>query len=152
MKNQAGIEFLQSAQRYCSLIDTFDSKPINENLMSLLISLLDLYTKAIHLPDIESESEEAVDVFLTVPQINLGQYNDYWEVFNPYQLEEPVRTSLTDDILDIYKDVKQGIILYEKNDISEAIWEWKFTFTIHWGSHSVDAIRVLHSAIRDDSY
>jgi hypothetical protein len=58
-----------------------------------------------------------------------------------------VEASLSDDILDIYKDVKKGILLYEKNEHIEAIWEWKFCFEIHWGSHAVDEIRALHSAI-----
>jgi hypothetical protein len=56
-----------------------------------------------------------------------------------------VGASLADDILDIYKDVKNGIILYEKNDHIEAVSEWKSSFDIHWGNHAVDAIRALHS-------
>ncbi|WP_224768136.1 DUF5063 domain-containing protein [Metabacillus idriensis] len=57
------------------------------------------------------------------------------------------RGSLSDDILDIYKEVKRGIHLYEKDEYIGAISEWKINFEIHWGSHAVVAIRVLHSAI-----
>ncbi|MBD1382415.1 hypothetical protein IC621_19545 [Bacillus sp. IB182487] len=31
-------------------------------------------------------------------------------MFEPYTFEEPVRGSLTDDFLDIYKDLKEGAL------------------------------------------
>jgi hypothetical protein len=116
------------------------------NYKHLLTSLLDLYSKALYLPEVEPESDEVSCIDLSVPQIHFDQYHHYWEVFNPYHLEEPVGTSLSDDILDIYKEIKRGILLYEKNEHIESIWEWKFSFEIHWGSHAADAISALHSA------
>ncbi|WP_376785316.1 DUF5063 domain-containing protein [Siminovitchia terrae] len=74
------------------------------------------------------------------------QYEYYWEIFNPYNFEAPVCTSLTDDVLDMYKDVKKGIFLFERKKQKEAFWNWKFHFKTHWGGHAVDAIRALHSA------
>jgi hypothetical protein len=142
MPNQGINEFYQSAVTYCSLIEDFD----NKNLKILLLSLLDLYSKALHLPNVEPGQDKVTNIDVPIPHITIGQYDHYWEVFNPYELEPPVGASLSDDILDIYKDVKKGILLYEKNKRIEAIWEWKFGFEIHWGSHTVDAIRALHSA------
>jgi hypothetical protein len=84
-----------------------------------------------------------------VPKVKFGQFDCYWEVFDPYNLEEPVVASLTDDVLDIYKEVKKGILLYELNEQVEAVWHWRFSFETHWGSHAVGAIRALHSAIFD---
>jgi hypothetical protein len=140
MTNQGINEFYQTAVSYCNLIENFE----NKNLKILLLSLLDLYSKALHLPDVEPEQEGATDIDLPIPQIKIGQYDHYWEVFNPYQFEQPLGATLSDDILDIYKDVKKGILLYQRNEQIEAIWEWKFGFEIHWGSHAVDAIRTLH--------
>ncbi|MBT2658888.1 DUF5063 domain-containing protein [Bacillus sp. ISL-18] len=45
----------------------------------------------------------------------------------------------------MYKDVKEGIILYQKNYYNEAVWGWKFSFESHWGSHAVDAMRAVNS-------
>ena len=146
MKNKVVDDFFQSAGHYCSIIEDFDSNQIHSNLKTLHVSLLDLYSKALILPEVEQNNEEVNDLNIVVPQINFGEYDHYWEVFNPYELEPPVGASLSDDILDIYKDVKKGILLYEKNKSIEAIWEWKFSFEIHWGSHAVDAIRALHTA------
>jgi hypothetical protein len=142
MTNQGINEFYQSAVTYCSLIENFD----NKNLKILLLSLLDLYSKALQLPNVEPEQDKMMNIDVHLPHITICQYDHYWEVFNPYELEEPVGASLSDDIIDIYKDVKKGILLFESNEHKEAIWEWKFGFEIHWGSHAVDAIRALHSA------
>lgn len=147
MKNKAVDNFFNSAIHYCNLVENFNSNQDNDKLKKLVISLLDLYSKALVLPDVDPENTDSFEFDVFVPQINFEQYEYYWEVFNPYNLEEPVCGSLTDDILDIYKDVKIGIFLYEYKEHIEAIWHWKFYFQVHWGSHTVDAIRALHSAI-----
>ena len=146
MKSKFVEDFFHSAVHYCSIIESFDSNQVHKNLKALLVALLDLYSKALYLPEVEPENDEVTDIDISVPQINFNQYDLYWVVFNPYAIEEPVGASLSDDILDIYKDLKKGIHLFEKNEQVEAIWIWKFGFEIHWGSHVVDAIRALHSA------
>lgn len=146
MKSKAAEDFFHSAVHYCNLIELFNTADEINKLNKLLASLSDLYSKALYLPEVESENIETVSFDLDLPQVNFEQYEIYWEIFEPYHLEEPVCGSLTDDILDIYKDVKEGILLYERNEHLEAIWHWKFHFEAHWGRHVVDAIRALHSA------
>lgn len=102
------------------------------------------------LPNVEPKNSEIASFDIALPQINIDQYDRYWKVFDPYNLEEPVSMSLIDDILDIYKDVKEGILLYERSEQIEAIWHWKFQFEIHWGRHAINAICALHSAIYSD--
>jgi hypothetical protein len=104
MTHKGITHFYQSAVYYCSLIENFD----NKKLKILLLSLLDLYSKALHLPEVEPGQDRLKDIAISAPQINFGEYDHYWEVFNPYVFEEPVGGSLTDDILDIYKDIKKG--------------------------------------------
>ncbi|MCQ6282332.1 DUF5063 domain-containing protein [Bacillus sp. EB600] len=152
MKNAEVELFYLSALQYCSIIENFNFNNENNKLKNLLISLLSLYSKALYLPKVEPKNDEVPDFEISIPQISFGKYNQYWEVFNPYYLEKPVVASLLDDTLDIYIDVKRGIILYENKEYLESIWEWKCNFEIHWGSHAVDAIRALHSVIFDDPY
>jgi hypothetical protein len=116
-------------------------------LKHLVLSLLDLYTKGLYLPEVEPENDNVIDFEISIPKIGFNQFDPYWEVFNHYRLEEPVGASLSDDISDIYHDVKRGIILSEQKEQLKAIWHWKFQFDIHWGNHAVDALRALHSAI-----
>src|SRR5947199_8318120 len=152
MKNAEVELFYLSALQYCSIIENFNFNNENNKLKNLLVSLLSLYSKALYLPKVEPKNDEVPDFEISVPQINFGKYNQYLEVFKPYYLEKPVVASLLDDTLDIYIDVKRGIILYENKEYLEAIWEWKCNFEIHWGSHAVDSIRALHSVIFDDPY
>ena len=145
MQNKPVEDFFSSAVNYCSLVENFNSAETQNKLKTLLVSLLDLYTKALYLPEIEPENDNPTD--LEVFKIEFNEFGQYWEVFNPYSLEEPVGASLSDDISDIYQDVKRGILLYEQKEQTQAIWQWKFHFDIHWGNHAVDAVRALHSAI-----
>ena len=71
----------------------------------------------------------------------------YWEVFDPYE-EKPLGIGLlSDDLLDVYVDIRRGLDLWSADVPREAaIWEWRFHLEIHWGDHAVDAIRALHRA------
>ncbi len=73
----------------------------------------------------------------------------YWEVFDPYVNEPAVAGSLDDDVLDVYRDLHRGLDLWDSAaPRAAAIWEWRFSFDMHWGDHAVDAIRALQRAVR----
>jgi hypothetical protein len=72
------------------------------------------------------------------------EFESYWEVFDPYKLDQPVAGSLSDDLLDVYRDVRRGLALWESPHDAAAIWEWRFSLESHWGDHAVDALRALH--------
>lgn len=114
MKNNVVDAFIQSADKYCNTIDNFESSQDDIKLKTLLRSLTDLYSKALYLPEVETEMTQESDVEVPFPKINFKKYDHYWEVYNPYHLNEPIGASLSDDILDIYKEVKKGLVLYEK--------------------------------------
>ncbi|MCD7036507.1 DUF5063 domain-containing protein [Metabacillus sp. GX 13764] len=148
MINEDVKSFLSSANHYCTMIDSlhgFNEKSLDE----LLAALLELYIKALRLPEVEPDHAEAPQFEISFPKADFAKYEYYWEVFDPYKLEEPVCGSLSDDILDIYKDLKEGIILFEQNTPNEAIWHLKFSFQTHWGLHAVNALRALH-AVKGD--
>ena len=52
-------------------------------------------------------------------------------VFDPRTDNEAIHVSLSDDIAGIYRDLKDGIVLKETNEVpaSETIFEWRFGFT-----------------------
>ncbi|WP_106532558.1 DUF5063 domain-containing protein [Planomicrobium soli] len=77
----------------------------------------------------------------------MKHHNVYSEIFDPYHNETQVNGCLEDDIIDIYSNIKIGLLLYEQGHSSEAVWEWKFGFEVHWGEHATSAIRALHSLI-----
>ncbi|WP_160118379.1 DUF5063 domain-containing protein [Bacillus sp. V59.32b] len=145
MEKKEVIEFVEVAKKFCSLIESLTNLKVLDEVPNIAISLSELYSKAIKLPQVETESEKLPEINVVRPKISFGKYECYSEVYEPYSDEESINASLTDDILDIYQDVKEGLILFESNDRNEAIWHWNFSFSTHWGSHVVDALRALHS-------
>ncbi|WKA52337.1 DUF5063 domain-containing protein [Planococcus liqunii] len=145
--------FLQAAKRYCHLMDSLNSLGEIEKFKQLHAAVTELYAKALYLPETEPGKDDSFDIDFQLPQVDFGTHNVYWGGYDPYHsdedleeiMEEPLNETLTDDVLDIYSDVKRGLILYEQGNHAEAIAEWKYNFEIHWGTHAASAIRALHS-------
>lgn len=51
---------------------------------------------------------------------------------------------LYDDISDIYRDLSEGLFLYEKVSANEAERYWRQSFRYHWGDHATGALRTLY--------
>lgn len=114
MNMKVAENFYLAALAYCKLVEETDI-PSEDHLMKFVYSLVDLYSKALSLPDVESERTEEIDLVVPSPHIYFHTNDSYWEVFHPYHLEEPVASSLSDDIINIYIDVKKELLLYDKN-------------------------------------
>src|SRR4051812_33393972 len=73
-------------------------------------------------------------------------FQHYGEVFNPLPVppEESIIADLADDIADIFGDVNSGLQHYEAGRRAEAVWDWGFGLTHHWGEHATSAIRAIH--------
>lgn len=69
----------------------------------------------------------------------------YSEIFSPLvPPDEPVVGDLADDLVNIYREVSAGLVLYEAGRVDDAIWQWAFNFQTQWGKHASSAIRALH--------
>ncbi len=79
--------------------------------------------------------------------LSLGGELRYQKVFDPFQDQEPVTTTVSDDLEDIYCDVKEGLLAMGGSGRVSAstVWEWKFGLESHWGRHAVSVINALHS-------
>lgn len=143
--------FSAIARRYCHLVETAHHLPLEQRLTSFTEALVELYLRALSLPEVEpTERDVPGERQQLLEWPGFAQFEGYWELFDPYELDEPVAASLTDDLLDIYHDLLPGLGLINAGrpeDIADAVWAWRFTFSIHWGNHLVDALRALHWAI-----
>jgi Domain of unknown function (DUF5063) len=114
--------------------------------------LCKLYAAALTLPDVNSESSDDLPdiplLLLERTKKNLASFNGryYRECFNPDPSlsDEPVIGDIGDDLLDIYKDIRPGLVLYDSGETTEAIWYWRFLHNVHWGRHAAGAIFALH--------
>jgi hypothetical protein len=53
---------------------------------------------------------------------------------------------LTDDLTDIWKDVKTGLLMLDAGRPeaeSDALWHWRSMLEVHWGPHASWAIGAL---------
>jgi hypothetical protein len=76
----------------------------------------------------------------------LVPFQYYGEVFDTTRVppEEPTVGDLADDLLDIYTDVKAGLLYFERGHAQQAVFQWKFTWGVHWGRHATSALRAMH--------
>ncbi|MCA1629324.1 MAG: DUF5063 domain-containing protein, partial [Acidobacteria bacterium] len=111
--------------------------------------LSELHLAAIALPDLGCGEDYEVKCSQKAWSYVVNKFaqlplSGYWDVFDPLKEEQPVFNSLNDDLADIYRDVKEGLTLFDQQYVVEAVWEWRFNFQIHWGHHLVGAQRALH--------
>src|SRR5262249_15809828 len=152
-------QFVELVRQYIALIDGLERRTAREFLQECAVLLPHIYSLSHHLPDIEVSETDSAEEQLTSPKSPmgkilelLGKYDRYSEVFDPVFETEAITSTLSDDLSDIYIDLKGPLILYESEidaNQKEAIWQWKFNMQIHWGHHLVDALRPIHTLIYD---
>ena len=151
--------FLKSCRQYCCLLETTDSNV----LVELQKSLLELYSNGLNLQTVDLDSnidfEEKLDdkefeIIKNRTSELLGEHQCYWTIFDPtenvFGSESPVMSDLLDDVMDIYKDIKYQLKIFDLNteeSIENAVWGMKFDFWHHWSNHAIDAIRTIHYVI-----
>jgi len=144
------IEFVERARAYCAFVESAGVFGSVERLRKAAVLLAELYAAGLQLPDVEPVDIDEKESKVEHPRLDLGEAETYWEIFDPYELSEPVAGSLADDLGDVYVDVRRGLALYDTNTGDgrvNAIWDWRFNLHVHWGDHAVDALRALQRAI-----
>ena len=146
-------EFLETAERFCSLIENHSDLSTYQfaNQLSELLPLL--YRLGHLLPDVEPTTSDGT--INTVPSnkhaamreeigAKFGKFDLYREVFDLYNHldDDPVMMSIGDDISDIYSELKPGLSAYSLAPL-DAVWNWKFGFLNHWGRHLVSSLRAI---------
>lgn len=142
-------DFAEVARAYCSWCEAVQSEHSDAQAAYWLCRL---YSQALLLPQVEPENEEGLPDLppeaLARATMNLSAFSGryYRCVFDPDPLlaEEPTMGDIGDDLLDIYEDVRAGLLLFERGETREAMWHWSFLHRIHWGRHAVGAMYALH--------
>ncbi|HME37093.1 MAG TPA: DUF5063 domain-containing protein [Candidatus Sulfotelmatobacter sp.] len=158
--------FAAAAQEFCSLVESAAELDRTGLLTEMYQVLPRLINEAILLPSIQSSKEddaiEKQEQSLASPgarmteeqwgqlynllKEKLGDWDLYWQVFDPTTDKEAVCGTLADDFADIYRDLKEGLILNEKHLArpEDLIWEWRLSYFSHWGKHAIDALLTIH--------
>lgn len=127
-------------------------------------ALIDLYASGHRLEEIDLEFQKEDADFkknIFVEDKNIHQIADfgheakYWKVFNPINknMHESMQGDLALDFDDIYYDLKaelEKMKIGTNEAVEDALWQMKFSFTMHWGNHCIDALRALHYLSQDE--
>jgi hypothetical protein len=156
-------KFIKSCRNYCDLLEIKDETDSIYYLVQLQKALLKLYSNGLNLKSVDLKSNKNfekklnnIEFELIKKQIGklLGEHQYYWTIFDPteniFGNESPVLGDLLDDILDIYRDIKSQLMIFDLNtneSIESAVWGMKFYFWQHWSNHGIDAMRTIHYVI-----
>lgn len=150
------LEFLAVAQKFCLFIEEIEKYDKTQIFDYLHKALPLLYVRGSVLqqkPPVDFEGNEKYvteeqwqDTFNTIRNI-LKKEDEYWFLENDNPLNEPIKGSIADGLTDIYQDMKDFVLLYQKplrNVKKIAIWEIQELFKSHWGFRAVNLLKVMH--------
>jgi len=150
------LEFLAVAQKYCLFIEEINKYQKQEVFDYLQKALSLLYVRGSVLPVIELDDFTANEKYVTIEQWEtvfneirekLQDSDIYWFIEHDNPNNDLVKGSLADNLTDIYQDLKDFVLLYQKpfRDAKKvAAWEIKELFRTHWGFRTINALKVIH--------
>jgi len=155
------VEFVAVANEFCKYAEHAGELKGDEILKILQRILPFLYLKASLLPSLEPFFEDGNEKFVT-EQIWLGikealrdkfgTADDFLEVFDEKMNDSdvPVIASISENIADIYQDLKDFLLLYQTGTaevMNDAVWECKLNFENYWGQKLTNSLRAIHKFI-----
>jgi len=154
--------FIKSVRDFCDFIEIDTNEGSNLFLKFVQIHLQTLYLTGQKLQSVDLLHNKEFNDLLTKEDLQkilntlsdkLNNNRFYWHVFDPTNEDdtEPVCGDLLDDLGDIYKDLKNALVLFDKGgpaEIGHAIWDFEWGFNNHWGDHCINATYALHYFIQ----
>lgn len=155
------IEFVAVANEFCKYAEHV-SELKGDELLRIFQRILPLmYIKASLLPQLDPYFEDGNEKFVTESdwtfihdkmREKFGTADDYPEVFDEKtrDTDGPVTSSISENIADIYQDIKDFLLLYQTGTseiMNDAVWECRMNFENIWGQKLVNAMRAIHKFI-----
>jgi len=151
------LEMLTVANEYCFFIESAEKKS-KDTILKFANSILPLmYLKGTLLPAIEVANPEAKERFVTEEQWEnvftalrekFTDSDEFW-IIDPQHINEsePLNASFSENLADIYQDMKDLVMLYQKNTLAareNAMADCKELFENHWGYRIVNILPRMH--------
>lgn len=155
------VEFAAVANEFCKYAERA-SELKGDELLKILQRILPLmYLKASLLPQLNPYFEDGNEKFVTESdwirihealREKFGTADDYLEVFDEKinESDEPVLSSISENMADIYQDIKDFLLLYQTGTgevMNDAVWECRLNFENFWGQKLVNSMRAVHKFI-----
>lgn len=147
--------FREVTDDFCSWVE---GKPVERDIREWLPQILaELVFVVFTLPDDCSADVTAPEGYTgrVYQEVRRGlsglPLRNYLEVFDAIDLDkkETVVGDLYDDVADIYRDLAEGLFIYEHVSATEGERYWRQSFRYHWGEHATSALRALYCIDRE---
>jgi hypothetical protein len=163
LNNVEAHQFATVASEFCALLETAPHSSCADLLLKLDRALPLLYHAAASLPDVEPDTtgiasvtvpQQQVDLVQTAIAKKLGRWGAYVEMYNPADasVQKPVAYLLSLDLGEIYQDLRESLAIAQSGAVTtnDVLWEWRFSFSSHWGTHAARALRVLNALVHTE--
>ncbi len=154
------IEMITVAHEYCLFIEESEKRTAEEIYAFFQKIAPLLYLKGALLPsDIEADVEFA-ERFVTEEQwegifkVLRGKFGDADIYYTHDENFDSRQASLADNFADIYQDMKDFVMLYQKAPMQSKAWavsELQSLFERHWGVRVLKSLAVVHNVMYRDS-
>lgn len=155
------VEFVTVANEYCATVENISRISAKENLLKLQKLLPLLYLKAAILPKTDKLLDEELEKYVSELDYNvlhqkflqiLNEYDNFYEVFDPnIQFgNETVTASISENLMDIYQDLKNFLIAYSIGNeevMNDALFDCTYHFEEFWGQQLVNVLRAVHMLV-----
>lgn len=155
------VEFVTVASEFCTSIENAAKISTEANLQKMQKLVPLLYLKAAMLPKTERVLDEELEKYITELDYNvlhqkwlqlLNEYDSFYEVFDPaiQFAQETVTASISENLLDIYQDLKNFLIAYSIGNeevMNDALAECIEHFEEFWGQQLVNVFRAIHMLV-----
>jgi len=152
------LELAAMATEYCKLIENATTGEHEAFIKSLKGFIPLLYLRGSLLAATEPEYPEANERYVTEEQwevvfLNLrdhfGEKDEFWFVdYNEISHNDPVKTSVSECLTDIYQDLKDFVLLYKKNSLAareNAVFSCQSLFHDRWGQRLAQLLPYIHT-------
>lgn len=155
------IDFVTVSVEFCSFLEKMDVTSRREWANTMLRILPLLYVKATLLPTVEVLNDEASEVFVSEQDYMLilnhvasilGEDDVYLDVFveDMKYSDRPISSFVSENIADIYQDIRNFISVYQHGLEEAMIYALKDiteNFRLYWGQKLVNVLRQLHTLV-----
>lgn len=163
----AVLDFVTAGVEFCAFLESENPLPRTEWIQKATKLLPMLYLKVQMLPEIDASdfSDEPIATYVqeedygrVLHQISTICDEDdiYLDVFldNMKYSETPISTTLSENIADIYQDIRNFVSIYQYRQeelMPLALAEVVQNFRLYWGQKLVNVLRPLHALLVTDN-
>lgn len=163
------IDMLKVAHEYCLFIENAESVKNIELLTFVQRVMPLLYLKGSLLPEIDEEISDISERFVTeekweeifnMLRNKLLEFDEFWVLqYDGPDQTNPLKVSLSENLTDIYQDLKDFVLLYQKpmrSSKQNAAKDCKYLFETHWGTKTLFINQWVHylycKNLKNDNY